>query len=235
MQIPIIAFILYDLISEHLSSSSNIFRVFGSPTPISTRHSLFFHLHLFFLHLSALVYSTLLYSTILYFTILYSTLLYSTLLYNTILYSTILYYTLLFFLSYRSTTLYSTLSYPILSYPIVFILFFPILTIFRFYDVCPWICILSLLLLLYFTSHYCLLICSPRRFTLTPSGAKNVHGQPKSWSFEKKRFTKKNLEFTSVNQKFSGRKVCSKTSLVYFLLLFFDVFLLYFFVPTQQL
>ena len=63
MQIPIIAFILYDLMSEHLSSSSNIFRVFGSPTPISTGHSFFFHLHLFF-------FTFLLYSSLLYFPLL---------------------------------------------------------------------------------------------------------------------------------------------------------------------
>ena len=68
MQIPIIAFITYDLISEHLPSSSNIFRVFGSPTPISTGHSFFFHLHLFFFTFQ--LCSTLLYSTLLYLTLL---------------------------------------------------------------------------------------------------------------------------------------------------------------------
>ena len=47
----------------------------------------------------------------------------------------------------------------------------------------------------------------PYRFTLGPSATKNEHGQPTSWSFAKKKLSRKNIEFTSVNQKFSGRKV----------------------------
>ena len=45
------------------------------------------------------------------------------------------------------------------------------------------------------------------RFTLTPSVGKNELGQPTSWTSEMKQLSKKNIDFTSVNPKVSGRKV----------------------------